>query len=184
MIKLEQNTFCYYSNIAFLHLIADLNSDGIRSSEEALVNILFVDGDVTFHLPSVKSCQSICFVVALVKSDSHYYRALAFSDLVVSSKLSYDELKFRVATLIRRGKTHCVRHCNRLESDNLKEGAVLDFLFKGYSIKQTAKEMNLSYKAISRYKRLAVKNSGFKNFNVLMINMVKNKIFLNNKSEI
>lgn len=181
MIETVPNYFCVFSNIAFRALLDEVYEELPELSGRGKVCVMFTDGDAVLQPWCRTASLGTCFIVALVSNTSRAASLLqAGADLVVSKAIRPQELKREIVRMFYTpGRDRRCRHPSGKRglrdrcAPSPTERTVLAYLLQGYTPQQIAGRTNLSINAIRRYRMMAVERSGFRNFNELVIDLLK-----------
>ena len=177
MTKIVPNTFCLYSNITFSALVDELNDEFRRLQPgRDTMCVMFTDGDAATPLRVNPACRKTFFIVSLVRSVLDVSPSIhAGADLVVSKKIHPAALKQQMLRALKARETNRFRPAKewKRKCASITEQQVLALLLHGYPTSQVAERMNLTVQAVSRYRILAVKRAGLRNFNELVLDHIK-----------
>lgn len=188
MIYSRSDYPCQLTNITFEYIVNEMNKNMSHLYQTNDCIIWFVDGDAIniknrtreIYLKKIKGKN--IFMVTLTNRKKNCSPVINhLSDLVVCKRSSYfflkEAIEFMLQTPSKISKDYFLGDiwCKVLK-ETQKEYEVLDLLFKGYPQSQISKILNLSVKTISGYKMKAVRRHGFRTFNELYIQNIKNTI--------
>lgn len=184
MLELAPNTFCSYSNLAYLHILNELNTEcrWPRRTRRP-VYVQFIDGD-SVSQPWNRAGAGHDFILVVLVSDASrdIFRASLWADLVVSKKIMPAELKKSLRNcLVPDSCTRMYRMPEpaRCSLDRLspRERLVFEFLAEGMAPDSIATIMDISVKTVSGHKKNLLRKTGFRNFNELLLIFLKQPHF-------
>lgn len=179
MISVETDYKCAFSKIGFDAIISSVASAGLSKYPMKTVQVAFVDGDslqiynTIGRLHDMNRSGMIIYIITLLSKDLNRTSIpRCFSDAIVDKKISVDELIKQVQSVVNTTPKSLIGHrhpeaLHRVLSTSKKEQLVLKLLAEGITPKDISHQLNLSVKAISRYKNEAAKRHGVRNFNEL-----------------
>lgn len=177
---------CFLSHLAFITLCESLTNEQDALSPHHDKYVAFIDGDradnytLIEYLYGRRKEKNNIYIITLSNHNNAISSALRhLSDDVVDKKISYEQLKKRVASVAKGDPKGLSDDLfgdivgNMLKS-SFTEQRVMTLLISGHSQTEIAKMLHLSPKTISKYKIQAVKRAGARSFNELFMQKCSN----------